>query len=287
MSGTVTAFEWTNPHVYIELDVPDEKGVVKHWSVELGSPSILMQAGWKFTDVKVGDKITVVLSPLRSGEAGGLLAQATLRDGRVLGNGPGPCRGTAVSSACSGGSNRTAPYWCCSCCWRGHAQAQTPPDLSGAWAPYRARPRRRPEAESASADAHRAEAAVREAVRGAARGRRRSHQAGRAARHGRGAVRAVWISANDGGRAVSGGDHPASVADHHHHRGVQRSAARLHEPAAAADRRGASGLLRPLGGEVGRRHAGRRYGRHQGVRARAIRTRRTAARCGSPSGFVW
>jgi uncharacterized protein DUF6152 len=89
MSGTVTAFEWTNPHVYIEIDVPDDKGTVKHWSVELGSPSILMQAGWKFTDVKVGDKITVVLNPLRSGEPGGLLAQVTVRDGRVLGNGPG------------------------------------------------------------------------------------------------------------------------------------------------------------------------------------------------------
>jgi hypothetical protein len=89
MSGTVTAFEWTNPHVYIEIDVPDEKGTAKHWSVELGSPSILMQAGWKFSDVKVGDKITVVLNPLRSGEPGGLLAQATVRDGRVLGNGPG------------------------------------------------------------------------------------------------------------------------------------------------------------------------------------------------------
>ena len=89
MSGTVTAFEWTNPHVYIELDVPDEKGAVKHWSVELGSPSILMQAGWKFSDVKVNDKISVVLNPLRSGEAGGLLVTATVRDGRVLGNGPG------------------------------------------------------------------------------------------------------------------------------------------------------------------------------------------------------
>ena len=89
MSGTVTGFEWTNPHVYIEIDVPDDKGVIKHWSVELGSPSILMQAGWKFSDVKVNDKITVVLNPLRSGEAGGLLVTATVRDGRVLGNGPG------------------------------------------------------------------------------------------------------------------------------------------------------------------------------------------------------
>lgn len=87
--GTVTAFEWTNPHVYIELDVSDDKGVVKHWSVELGSPSILMQAGWKFSDVKVGDKLTALINPLRNGEAGGLLMQVTLKDGRTLGNGPG------------------------------------------------------------------------------------------------------------------------------------------------------------------------------------------------------
>jgi hypothetical protein len=89
LAGTVTAFEWTNPHVYIELDVPDDKGAIKHWSVELGSPSILQQAGWKFSDVKVGDKLTAVINPLRNGEAGGLLTQVTLKDGRVLGNGPG------------------------------------------------------------------------------------------------------------------------------------------------------------------------------------------------------
>ena len=87
--GTVTAFEWTNPHAYIELDVPDEKGTVKHWSVELGSTSILQQGGWKFSDIKAGDKVTAVVNPLRNGDAGGLLSQVTLRDGRVLGNGPG------------------------------------------------------------------------------------------------------------------------------------------------------------------------------------------------------
>ena len=90
LSGTVTGFEWTNPHAYIELDVTDEKGSVKHWSVELGSPSILMQGGWKFNDLKYGDKVTLVLSPLKNGKAGGLLARITLPDGRVLGNGPLP-----------------------------------------------------------------------------------------------------------------------------------------------------------------------------------------------------
>jgi hypothetical protein len=88
LAGTVTAFEWTNPHAYIEIDVPGDDGV-KHWSVELGSPSILMQSGWKFKDLKQGDKVTLRISPLRNGKQGGLLIQATLPDGRVLGNGPG------------------------------------------------------------------------------------------------------------------------------------------------------------------------------------------------------
>ena len=97
LTGTVTAFEWTNPHAYIEIDVTDDKSAVKHWSVELGSPSILMQSGWKFKDLKHGDKVTVRISPLKDGKPGGLLVQATLPDGRVLGNGPG--RGPAQPAA--------------------------------------------------------------------------------------------------------------------------------------------------------------------------------------------
>jgi hypothetical protein len=89
LEGTVTAFEWTNPHAYIELDVADAAGA-RHWSIELGSPSILMQGGWKFKDLKYGDKITVVISPLKSGQQGGLLSRITMPDGRVLGNGPIP-----------------------------------------------------------------------------------------------------------------------------------------------------------------------------------------------------
>jgi hypothetical protein len=89
IAGTVTGFEWTNPHVYIEVDVPDESGAAKHWSVELGSPSILQKGGWKFNTLKKGDKATLVVSPLKTGQPGGLLEQITLSDGKVLGNGPG------------------------------------------------------------------------------------------------------------------------------------------------------------------------------------------------------
>jgi Family of unknown function (DUF6152) len=90
--GTVTSFEWTNPHSYIEIDVPDEPGGTqtsfKHWSIEMGSPSILMQSGWKFSSLKKGDKTTLIVNPLKNGKAGGFLTTATLPDGRVLGNGP-------------------------------------------------------------------------------------------------------------------------------------------------------------------------------------------------------
>lgn len=94
LKGTVTQFQWTNPHAYIEIDVPAEGGTpAKHWTVELGSPSILMQGGWKFSDVKPNQIITVVLNPLRNGQPAGLLVRITLADGRVLANGPGPTGG--------------------------------------------------------------------------------------------------------------------------------------------------------------------------------------------------
>ena len=89
ITGTVTEFQWTNPHSYIEIDVPDESGAVKHWSIEMGSPSILQQSGWKFSSLKKGDKTTLVINPLKTGLAGGFLNTATLPDGKVLGNGPG------------------------------------------------------------------------------------------------------------------------------------------------------------------------------------------------------
>jgi Family of unknown function (DUF6152) len=89
LAGTVTDFQWTNPHVYIEIDVPNDKGAVNHWSIEMGSPSILIQSGWKFKSLHKGDKVTLVINPLKNGQPGGFLAKATLPDGRTLGNGPG------------------------------------------------------------------------------------------------------------------------------------------------------------------------------------------------------
>jgi Family of unknown function (DUF6152) len=85
--GTVTKFQWTNPHVYIELDVADAKAAVKHWSIECASPGILNRIGWKFNMIKTGDELTVIVAPLRTGEPGALLKEVTLPDGRVFSNG--------------------------------------------------------------------------------------------------------------------------------------------------------------------------------------------------------
>ena len=85
--GTVTKFQWTNPHVYIELENNDTSAKVARWTIECANPGILDRVGWKFNMIHAGDKVTVIVAPLRSGEPGALLKQVTLPDGRSFGNG--------------------------------------------------------------------------------------------------------------------------------------------------------------------------------------------------------
>ncbi len=88
LSGVVTSFKWGNPHVYLEMDATDAKtGEKRHWLLECASTSILNRAGWKFNMLKPGDTITVIVSPLRTGEPAALLKQITLADGSKYSNG--------------------------------------------------------------------------------------------------------------------------------------------------------------------------------------------------------
>jgi uncharacterized protein DUF6152 len=82
--GTVEEFQWTNPHSWIELDVTNENGTVDKWSIELNSPNNLARQGWHSNSVKPGDKISVIVWPLRSGDKGGLFMSLTFPDGRML-----------------------------------------------------------------------------------------------------------------------------------------------------------------------------------------------------------
>lgn len=66
LTGTVSNYEWTNPHVFIYLDVKDENGTVAQWRVEGNSPNMLARAGWKKEMIKVGDQITVNGAPAKN-----------------------------------------------------------------------------------------------------------------------------------------------------------------------------------------------------------------------------
>lgn len=94
LSGTVTHFQWTNPHVYIGLDAADGNGATAHWLIECANPGILNRAGWKWNMIGVGDEITVIVSPLINGDAGALLKGVRLADGSTFSNdGPaGPAK---------------------------------------------------------------------------------------------------------------------------------------------------------------------------------------------------
>jgi len=90
LQGKVTNFQWTNPHVYIEVDamnVSAARAEIGNWTIECANPGILNRIGWKFNMVKPGDEVTLIVAPLRSGEPGALLKQITLPDGRVFANG--------------------------------------------------------------------------------------------------------------------------------------------------------------------------------------------------------
>jgi hypothetical protein len=83
LDGTVTEFQWTNPHAFIEIDAQGGR----HWSIELNSPNNLKRQGWTRSALKPGDKISLRMSPLRNGKPGGLFLDLTKADGKVLDSG--------------------------------------------------------------------------------------------------------------------------------------------------------------------------------------------------------
>jgi Family of unknown function (DUF6152) len=68
VTGMVTDFRFTNPHVQIHFDVKDETGNVEKWVAETASPQRLFSIGWNAKTLKAGDKITVTGAQLKDGQ---------------------------------------------------------------------------------------------------------------------------------------------------------------------------------------------------------------------------
>jgi len=81
----VTRVLWANPHVLLQFDVKDDKGVVEHWAGETGSLNALYLAGWSRSSVTPGDMITVYLYKAKVASAKvGILTKVVLSDGSTL-----------------------------------------------------------------------------------------------------------------------------------------------------------------------------------------------------------
>jgi hypothetical protein len=79
--GTVTKFQWTNPHAFLEVDVTQADGSTKHYSIELTSINMMQRVGWRSNMIKAGDTVTAIIAPLLSGEPIGLGLEVTMADG--------------------------------------------------------------------------------------------------------------------------------------------------------------------------------------------------------------
>jgi len=84
IKGTVKEVQWTNPHSYIQLLADGDGGEKTQWSVEIGSPTLNINMGWRKNSVKVGDVVTMNLSPARNGKPYGTLRVLTFADGQTL-----------------------------------------------------------------------------------------------------------------------------------------------------------------------------------------------------------
>lgn len=84
LKGTVTKFEFANPHVLLYFDVKDDKGKVARWVGETGSPNMMRRGGWTKSSLKPGDAITVNGHPARNGSPSMRFLKVVLSDGREL-----------------------------------------------------------------------------------------------------------------------------------------------------------------------------------------------------------
>ena len=88
LSGTVKEFQWTNPHIWIQVSVVSADGAAVEWSIEGGVPNRLFRSGWRPTSFEPGDAVTILARPMLDGGKAALFVGAKLADGSTLGRFP-------------------------------------------------------------------------------------------------------------------------------------------------------------------------------------------------------
>jgi hypothetical protein len=100
VTGTVAKIEWTNPHVFIWVYVPNDARESGYdlYAFENGSPNVLTRRGWSPTTFAAGEKLAITYWPLLDGRTGGHFAVATRADGSNVRAAGGPGGSVDVSS---------------------------------------------------------------------------------------------------------------------------------------------------------------------------------------------
>jgi Family of unknown function (DUF6152) len=99
IEGTIKEFQWTNPHSWILVMVPNAEGAPVQWSLETTAPTGLSRAGWTPKTLTPGMKVSVAFHPLKDGTSGGQFIQLTLPDGTVKGGRLAPSATAAAAAA--------------------------------------------------------------------------------------------------------------------------------------------------------------------------------------------
>jgi hypothetical protein len=84
ITGTVTQWDWTNPHCWLQIMVDDENGTPQLWVLEANSTGQMARGGWTADSVIPGDEVTVIINPIRDGTRAGRLGTVQFSDGREL-----------------------------------------------------------------------------------------------------------------------------------------------------------------------------------------------------------
>lgn len=99
IEGTVQKFEWSNPHSWLFVAVPSDKGATTY-GFEMQSVGELLRRGWTKVTFKPGDKVKITFHPLRDGTPAGQLTGASNAEGKLLGR---PIGGGPEGSPSGGG----------------------------------------------------------------------------------------------------------------------------------------------------------------------------------------